>query len=116
MFQGRDRTHIQKKNKVEFLEMKTEMKNTLDLIKTDEMLWGKKIHKFENAETIQSETVGGKEKWEGRKEGGEREQSRAGGCRQRLRGKPGSLTEGRRGCDRLFEEIMAETSPNLMKL
>lgn len=55
--------------------MKTEMKNTLDLIKTDEMLWGKKIHKFENAETIQSETVGGKEKWEGRKEGrrGERE-------------------------------------------
>lgn len=96
--------------------MKTEMKNTLDLIKTDEMLWGKKIHKFENAETIQSETVGGKEKWEGRKEGGEREKSQAGGCRQRLRGKPGSLTEGRRGCDRLFEEIMAETSPNLMKL
>lgn len=76
MFQGRDRTHIQKKNKVKFLEMKTEMKNTLDLIKTDEMLWGKKIHKFENAETIQSETVGGKEKWEGRKEGGERESSR----------------------------------------
>lgn len=42
----------------------------------EEMLWGKKIHKFENAETIQSETVGGKEKWEGRKEGGERERSR----------------------------------------
>lgn len=57
--------------------MKTEMKNTLDLIKTDEMLWGKKIHKFENAETIQSETVGGKEKWEGRKEGRESSRERA---------------------------------------
>lgn len=53
----------------------------------------------------------------GRKEGRRRERAVASGrLRQRLRGKLGSLTEGRRGCGRLFEEIMAETSPNLMKL
>lgn len=92
------------------------MKNTLDLIKTDEMLWGKKIHKFENQKRSKvkqwEEKKNGKE---GRKEGRERAVA-SGRLRQRLRGKPGSLTGGRRGCGRLFEEIMAETSPNLMKL
>lgn len=51
------------------------MKNTLDLIKTDEMLWGKKIHKFENQKRSKvkqwEEKKNGKE---GRKE--ERESSR----------------------------------------